>query len=182
MHGPLLLRRAVSVGPLWYCPSSKESYFERGEHDRLAATSEPTEVADNALDSFMYNDYAYFGQLGEAAYAHHATKPDQLIGRSLNPGKLLMADTIYRWNLGDGQWWFNHSEVGASMHSNFNGHQVWANAPPPITGTSQLFGDASVSWKDGTLFNPQGMHGRLQSEGYVSEGGDATPAANLNFY
>ena len=174
--------RAVSVGPLWYCPSSKETFFQGGEHDKNAQTQEGTQVADNALDSFMYNDYAYFGQLGEPAYSHHATKPEQLIGKSLEPGKLLMADTIFRWNVDRGQWWFNHSEVGASMHSSYNRHPVWANAPPPITGTSQLFGDGSVAWKDASRFNPQEMHDWLQTQGYVSEGGAATPAANLNYY
>jgi prepilin-type N-terminal cleavage/methylation domain-containing protein len=172
--------QAEYVGKLWYCPASLDSFWYAGQHDKAAR--EET-VTGGVQVGFMYNDYAYFGQLGRGLLSHHATRPEQLVGSRPEPGRLMMADTVYRWNVESGAWSFNHSEVGFSVHTNPSGRDmVWKNLPPPITGVNQLFGDGGVSWKEGDRFNPQAMHDRLPTEAYVSEGGDGNAISNLHFY
>jgi prepilin-type N-terminal cleavage/methylation domain-containing protein len=176
------------VGDLWYCPSSQESFWQDAEHDRVASDG----LTSTGFPlTFMYNDYAYFGH-GGSTMRRFATHPQELVGNRLQGGRLLMADTIYRWNSGNGQWWFNHSEAGPSMHDNY-GMQVFSG-DPPLTGTNQLMGDGSVAWKDGREFDSVGMNARRfsappaapeQGVKFVSESSDGnypTTGGSMNFY
>jgi len=173
--------QAAYVGKLWYCPSSLDNFWYRGAHDNA---NNGTLVVAGVDVSFMFNDYAYFGH-GSTAYRNYATHPEKLIGNRLEGGKLLMADTIYRWNSGNGQWWFNHSEVGYSVHDRFGGGDPVFSGNPPLTGTNQLFGDGSVTWKDEKQFDPVGMNARRLNDpkvSFLSESPGPGTGGSMNFY
>jgi len=73
-----------------------------------------------------------------------AARPRDLTGRRLEAGRLLMADTVFRWWVNQG-WNYNHGSRGPSV--------AWAqrgdvgDAATHIDGLNQLYGDQAVLWR-----------------------------------
>ncbi len=137
------------MSPAWICPSSavdKEKLFT----EYAATINKP----DDQLQLIWFPvSYAYFARADE--WGEFSTKPKELTGRYLSGNKLLMADTIYRWQ-GDGSWWYNHGKDRGSVHDMRFGKNAVAGIPE-IEGSNQLSGDGAVNWKKGAEFEPELM-------------------------
>jgi prepilin-type N-terminal cleavage/methylation domain-containing protein len=152
----------------WYCPSNGKTDVKDRANSEVAA------------GGWWCPDYAYFARVGR----QFTTFPEDLVQRQLAAGKLLMADTLYYWRGGgtDG-WWFNHAETGSSTHDVYWGGPVQSRqAIRGISGTNQLRGDSSVTWKPREKFRPDDMWNPSAQVGWVSQSPGPNPAGDLNFY
>jgi hypothetical protein len=177
--------RVEQLNGLWYCPASKEGFFEGKWHDQTARTETGSGIMGGVLIEFIFSDYGYFGR-GAESYRMFATQPDKLVGRDLQGGRILMGDTLYRWQ-NNGAWWFNHSTVGHSMHQGAGWREPTYIGEPPLTGINQLYGDGAVIWKDGSEFNPKAMEQKAYTERWVAAGagtveGRRPQTVSTNFY
>lgn len=118
----------IQISDFWWCPSIKMA---------------PRADIENQIRGwgFLSTSYAYFGRsdLFQPAYA---SRPEDLIGKELLPGRLLMADQLYHWN-GDDSYYYNH------------GRRPWIGEKPipRVAGLNELFGDGSVLWKNSKKFD-----------------------------
>ena len=152
-------------GGLWYCPANKAPGKDQQNIN-----------AANVADWFV-SDYAYFGR-SDIWGKTHSTKPEELIGRDLDGGRIMMADAIYLES--QEGWWFNHGVESWSTHD-----VAWGGPKqtyPDLSGTNRLAGDGSVRWKDLIEFDRDAMDVRSTSEPFVTTNSGPDPAGNLNFY
>ena len=157
-------------GEMWHCPSNPTSP-QREEHNKR--------TVDNAQGGWFVSGYAYFAR-ADIWGAEHATRPDELVGRSRESGRILMADAIH-YSAGPAAWWFNHGLDGPSTYAAAFGGPVQTGVPR-IAGTNQLFADGSAGWKDGNRFDPDAMFERAADDRYVSANPGPNPNGNLNFW
>ncbi|HUS34793.1 MAG TPA: type II secretion system protein [Verrucomicrobiae bacterium] len=132
----------VSVTGLWWCPTIK------------APT--PDAVTSQALGwGFISTSYAYFGR-SDLFLPGYASRPDDLLGRVLEPSRLLMSDQLFLWNA-DGAYYYNH------------GKRPWLpDKPyPNVAGLNQLFCDGSVIWKAGRRFDVTNLRPANYQIGWV---------------
>lgn len=164
------------VSTLWYCPANSNPFLKTYNDERAKNAVAADPVEDAQFRNHFFPEYAYFARV-DLFEPGRASRPEDLCGRGLEPGKLLMADQLYRWAFNNG-WSFNHSEIGPAYHGNsppFLG-------PPPVTGTNQLFGDGSVAWKNASEFDREKLDNKSydDGEGWVEPGGRAE--GDVNFY
>jgi hypothetical protein len=155
---------------LWYCPSNKAPLKDQNNFN----------AANSA--GWFHSDYAYFAR--SEMWRPNATRPEELTGRALSGGRLLMSDTLY-YEIGNRAWWFNHGPDGWSTHDlAWGGPQ---HRKPDIFGTNRLFGDGSAGWIQATrrhleeeLAIPPDPEGHWVSSG--TDGQAPRTDGNLNFY
>jgi prepilin-type N-terminal cleavage/methylation domain-containing protein len=154
-------------GPMWYCPANraplKESYNQ-------------TTVL---LTGWFVADYAYFAR-ADIWGITNATRPDDLTGRELTAGRIVMSDALYRWNAQGNPWWFNHGVENWSTHE-----EAWGGPrqyEPHITGTNRMTGDGAVAWRDPTPELIKEMRTPSLHGAWVSHGRGPNPSGDLNFY
>jgi prepilin-type N-terminal cleavage/methylation domain-containing protein len=118
----------VTVTGLWWCPSTKPP--------------RPEDVSSQALGwGFISTSYAYFGR-SDLFQPGFASRPNDLMGKTLDPVRLLMSDELFLWNA-DSAYYYNHGKrpwVGEKPYPNF-------------AGLNQLYCDGSVVWKTGKKFD-----------------------------
>jgi type II secretory pathway pseudopilin PulG len=132
----------------WYCPSNAADKTLANNN-----TSNTGELNGVTGDPYFDTDYSYFGGV-DSWNRDHATRPDDLVGRQMGAGKVLMADTLFFYSTA-GSWWLNHGENGFSVHAASYGGPVLlgGNQLAAIAGINKLLGDGSVSWKHRGEFN-----------------------------
>lgn len=169
--------QTFSIRGIWACPSNSAPLKDEVANRQGNGTGGVV-----ATSGYFQPDYAYFAH-SEIWGADHATRPRDLTGRAMESGRLLMADVVWRWRVNK-TWYYNHGPDGYSVHDAAWGGPVKTD-PPMISGTNQLFGDGSVTWKDGTRFDVQKMLSFDTSIGWVShQGSDGTPdsTGDINYY
>lgn len=116
--------------------------------------------------------YSYFGRVD--LWPGSATNPDDLTGRMMGAGRLVMCDVLYRWHV-TGGWRYNHGRHGASGLDTVdgNGTEWYETGPPSITGANRLFGDGNVNWKNESEYDPELMDLNPSPEPHVG-GSDQT--------
>jgi prepilin-type N-terminal cleavage/methylation domain-containing protein len=116
--------------------------------------------------------YSYFGRVD--LWPGSATNPEDLTGRTMEAGKLVMCDVLYRWHV-TGGWRYNHGHRGPSGLDTVdgNGTEWFEVGPPSITGANRLSGDGSASWKNESEYAPEFMDLVPSPEPHVG-GGDQT--------
>jgi prepilin-type N-terminal cleavage/methylation domain-containing protein len=75
-----------------------------------------------------------------------ATRPDELTGKTLDAGRLLMSDYLYLWS-GNNQCYYNHGRTPWKPNRDFS----------TMTGANELFGDGHVAWRSVRRFSVPGM-------------------------
>ncbi len=123
------LKRVTGV---WWCPSSPVALQQR---------LVPIAVEANA---FFHPSYSLFARADtwEEGYASH---PDDLTRKNLDPGRLLMADSLYFWG-GSQAWFYNHGQSRPALH--FPEAAEWQQrGAPKIAGQNLLYGDGRVVWR-----------------------------------
>ena len=164
-----------SSGPQWYCPANTNPANKAYNDDRAKNAVAGNLVEDLQFKNRFFPEYAYFARVD--LFPDAASQPQDLVGRRLAAGKLVMADQLYRWHANNA-WSFNHSEIGPAFH----GSASLVTGPPPVTGTNQFLGDGAVIWKDGANFDRVKLDNMSEDtgEGYVSPDGLAN--GDVNFY
>jgi prepilin-type N-terminal cleavage/methylation domain-containing protein len=158
----------ITIGGSWYCPATKltpekNTYNTKrrdrtsedtgGSPDVFVTAAEAQYQTNRVVPPFFVPDYTYYGRIEQ--WSNLATHPQMLTGKSLEAGRLLMSDSLYRWNSSQA-WSFNHSTEGHSIFSpNLGGPN--RTGEPPFTGVNQLMGDGSVAWKARERFDPRAM-------------------------
>lgn len=159
----------LRLGGAWYCPGAtltptRDAFNTKRRDKSQEDANNPADAAlielqgplyetNRVVPPFFVPDYSYYGQVG--LWAKMATRPGELTDRSLEPGRLLMSDSLYRWNA-NGAWSYNHSPEGFSIFSpNLGGPN--RTGVPPFSGVNQLMGDGSVWWKAREHFEPVAM-------------------------
>ena len=171
------------IGGVWYCPSTvltpeKDAYNtirpeNTNPNDTFASTVNKANNANpNYTAAFYVPDYTFYGRV--SLWAASVTHPQQLTDKYLEPGRILMSDTLYRWN-SNGAWSYNHGPEGYSMFSPKLGAPNKTGVPA-FSGVNQLFGDGGVSWKPRGLFDPEAM------EAGSNEAPHTGGAADRNYY
>jgi len=130
LPGVDLQRREVRG--VWWCPSSP-----------VAAQQKLVPIAID-FHAFFHPSYSIFARADtwEAGYATH---PEDLTHKSLDPDRLLMADSIYFWG-GTAAWFYNHGLRRPALH--FPEAAEWQRFGSPLmAGQNQLFGDGRVVWR-----------------------------------
>jgi prepilin-type N-terminal cleavage/methylation domain-containing protein len=158
-------------GP-WVCPAN-------GVNDR----KDRANAQAMSINGWFGMDYSYYARAdiwGSAC----ASRPDDLTGKDLLSGKLLMADTMYWYGpdnaVADG-WWWNHSDLGPSAPDPSWGPVVHKGTPS-VTGGNQLFGDGSVAWKDKTPQDCKDMYNLRRWMGWVNTQPTMGKGPNVSFY
>ena len=130
---------------VWFCPSRPKRMAARAE--QMWQTS-----------GYFHNTYSFWAGVGKWAAA---SAPDpltekrflkDLTDRNLSGNKLLMSDDLQFYGTSKPYGWsYNHGKRGPSSTVSGWGSGVDLG-PPAFTGTNQLFGDGSVSWKGRSEF------------------------------
>jgi len=105
----------------WWCPSAAQ---DRAEEAREILWS----------NGLLMSSYSYFGRVGK--WPAFATREDEITDEELAPGRLLMADTCYYWQM-HAAWVYNHGS-GAKYRD--------PALTPAIDGMNELYGDGHVAW------------------------------------
>lgn len=148
------------VTGIWRCPSNQNPNY-------------------NASTFTLWNDYGYFHSNYSLYYRRggsngwpadgFASKPTELCGRNLEAERLLMGDTVFRWNF-TGGWTYNH------------GDRTWASSipgTPALAGVNRLYADGRVEWF--FRFNKSQMEPPGNpAAGYVGSAGTTGP--DFHFY
>ncbi|MFW6133370.1 MAG: type II secretion system protein [Planctomycetota bacterium] len=154
----------LTFGGMWYCPAARsgpkyEKSWETIDHGDL--------------------DYAFFTRAEEWRNGR-ATHPEDLVGRRLQPGKLLMSDTIWRWWMSGGLWQYNHGQRGPTMGGT-NARSGPRDYDPVefIEGTNQLYGSGNVRWREASELDLDAVNAFDDSPGWVIGGGGEHSDRNL---
>jgi len=154
----------VTLPKTWFCPS-------QGVNQAVVSS-------DVAQWGWFDMNYSYFAGFDRTPYSTLSNAPDKLWGTVPAPGKVMMADTFFRWNNpggGSGKPWdYNHG-VGGSV-ANHKGGATFTGTPK-IAGNNVLYGDYSVQFKSkynspSQFDNPYG--GSQPNDSVDSNGGDCT--------
>jgi prepilin-type N-terminal cleavage/methylation domain-containing protein len=129
---------AQTVGGVWICPSNRVAPANKDVPYRDALRAGRGRWLAAWDGAWIHCDYSLYSG-GLSAFPTFASRPQDLVDKSFEPGKLLMADSIYRHQ--DVFYWYNHGEF------------AWGPGKPAITGINKLYGDGSAEW-DGR-FNEQ---------------------------
>ena len=122
---------------VWRCPLAKKR--EIG-----ITMSQLTGVARN----YFRLDYSYIGRADLWDDSMFPVLSDQksLVGKYPASGRVMLADTIFYWNVGQPSekiYWYNHGKNGPSGEGTVD----YLQPPADITGINQAFGDGSVEAK-----------------------------------
>ena len=99
-------------------------------------------VADHWQYGWLDGWYSHYAGV-ESWGGGLATRPQDLTGNYLEPDRLLMADTVFRWWVNAG-WNTNHGQDGPSVAWSLKGDV--GDKPLHIEGLNQLYGDGAVRW------------------------------------
>jgi prepilin-type N-terminal cleavage/methylation domain-containing protein len=132
----------VVVSGLWWCPTIKPPRAEDVESQARGW-------------GFISTSYAYFGR-SDLFLPGYASRPNDLVGKTLEPSRLLMTDQLFLWNA-DSAYYYNH------------GKRPWTGEKPypSVAGLNQLFCDGSVVWKNGKRFDVTKLTPSNNSIGWV---------------
>lgn len=121
------------IGNIWWCPSSDVAFQKQALKWSLQQVD-------------MFNaSYAYYARV--ELWPTLSTAPDALTGATLDPNRILMMDSLYRWGINK-VWFYNHGRNGPSNHvPDYRGFQD-AGVPPKMAGCHQMYGDGRVMWID----------------------------------
>jgi len=146
---------------LWFCPSNALA------GGNLQALS--TEGTFNAIGA-VQTHYSFFGQVSQMT-ATEVTRPEELTDDELDPGRVLMADEIFRW--GSFWWAYNHGTEGPASH--WTGRNIkMENSVPMIAGNYRLYGDGHVKWITAEELNIPALAANSTQASWVIAGGDRT--------
>ena len=115
------------VGGIWRCPSSLVSGYDAGVASLWANYG------------YFHDNYSlYYRRGGTNGWPTdgYASKPTELCGRNFEAERLLMSDTLFRWNV-TASWTYNHGTSGAG--SGIAG-------TPALAGLNRLYADGHVEW------------------------------------
>lgn len=112
----------------WCCPANDKDAYTISEQWRTLG--------------FVLTWYSYWGRAD--LYSTRCNFPSDLTEKRLEANRLIMSDDLFRWWV-DGSWWFNHGRNGPSSIE---------PDPSQIEGTSQLYGDGHVIWKNADDIDP----------------------------
>jgi type II secretory pathway pseudopilin PulG len=171
----------VTLSGAWYCPSSqltpeKNAYNTKrrerrkgdGTGDDAFVEAAELEYASGAIVApFFIPDYTYYARIEQ--WSALATHPDQLTDDSLEPGRLLMCDSLV-WFSDSLAWTYNHSPEGYSLYSPKLGGPN-RTGTPAFSGVNRLMGDASVAWKPRESFDPRAMQAGTSDAPHTGTGG-----------
>lgn len=116
-----------TISGIWWCPSTKLPTKQ--------------DIANGVRDwGWIATSYAYFGR-SDLFQVGHASRPEDLVAKQLDPSRLMMVDQLYLWNADNG-YYYNH------------GKRPWSGEKPvpSVAGIHHLFGDGHVVWKSGKKF------------------------------
>lgn len=125
------------LNSVWACPSLRKSI----------------DVSFWTPTGFFPLGYSYFAQVGK--WSSFASRPQELTDNDMTADRLLMSDTIFRWNA-TGTWSYNHGVYGPSFFYVALGTPN-RTGPPALLGANQLYGDGHVAWKPSSAFSPAAM-------------------------
>jgi len=149
---------------LWFCPSNAAA-----GGDLQAASTQGSLPGLGAVQTH----YSFFGQVSSWTVTNGPTKPEELTDDELEPGRVLMADQIYRWG-GGGNWWaYNHGVDGPASHWAGRGIKR-ENTIPLISGNYRLYGDGHVKWMSAEELDPVALGGNSPTASWASTHGDRT--------
>ena len=139
---------------VWRCPNARKR--EMGL--TIGQLTEPSR-------SFFRLDYAYIGRtdLWDDSMFPFSNDRESLTGKYLSSREILLADSIFYWDVGNPLeriYWFNHGKNGPSGES--AEFMEYLQPPSEILGMNQAFGDGSVEWKK------VGSNDRFRSDGWAS--------------
>ena len=134
---------STNVGGIWWCPSPPDPI--------------PADVAYVIQAWSWFNStYSYFGRV-DVWKPNQANRPQDLTGKDLAPGRLLMSDLLSHWHFDD-SWSYNHGRRPG----------INTDRPPPaFTGLNQLHGDGRVDWKPIKRFDVLNWNPGTTSNGVV---------------
>lgn len=145
-----------NMGSVWRCPVNGQDMNQR--NGDLMNTQ-----------GVIFLQYSYFARVDtwSSAIASH---PKDLTANLLAGNRLLMADTIFRYQ--NTAWEYNHGASGPSaVGPKYKLWYSYVGGPPPLTGINRLYGDGRVEWKKEQDFKPDLMERFDPSQSYVSGGG-----------
>jgi len=132
----------ISVGGLWWCPSTR-------------VPSEQSVDEQGKTWGFISTSYSYFAR-ADTWNPASASRREDLTEKRLLADRLLSTDSLYLWN-GDARYHYNH------------GKNPWTGdpSPPRFTGLNQLYGDGRVEWKNRSKFDLSNLHPNNSKIGWV---------------
>ncbi len=160
--------------------------FETNSRTAKATAICPTDygVSKRAMDAIYqsnsYNwtgrlSYSYFGRVDQ--WPTFATQPAELTADRLDAERVIMAETIFRWNT-DWSWKYNHG-LNRSSHisANATAYGGWSDrgSVPQLAGNQRLYGDGRVVWFNREVLKPNLMASHSSTVGFVN-------SADKNFY
>lgn len=142
------------VADTWVCPSS--TYKRNALIDR------------NWSYGWIDSTYAYFA--GVSQWTSFASDPDSITDRRPEGGRVLIAETLYRWG-SSGAWDYSHGPNGSSAVLQLTGGDRVETGVPTFSGINRAMGDMSVARKPRDEFDPDAMAAVDWSEPLVRGGG-----------